>query len=63
MLDDLRGSTDSYGQILEVTVTALADELAATADLVKGKLASIPVALVRGLGELVTAAAGRAPPR
>jgi coenzyme F420-0:L-glutamate ligase/coenzyme F420-1:gamma-L-glutamate ligase len=48
VLDDLRGSTDSYGQILEVTVTALADELAAAADLVKGKLEGRPVAVIRG---------------
>jgi coenzyme F420-0:L-glutamate ligase/coenzyme F420-1:gamma-L-glutamate ligase len=48
VLDDLRGSTDSYGQILEVTVTALADELAAAGDLVKGKLEGRPVAVIRG---------------
>ena len=49
VLDDLRGSTDTFGQLLEVTVTALADELAAAGDLVKGKLAGRPVAIVRGL--------------
>ncbi|HWC34955.1 MAG TPA: coenzyme F420-0:L-glutamate ligase [Mycobacteriales bacterium] len=48
VLDDLRGNHDSFGQVLEVTVTALADELAAAADLVKGKLAGRPVAVVRG---------------
>jgi coenzyme F420-0:L-glutamate ligase/coenzyme F420-1:gamma-L-glutamate ligase len=48
VLDDLRGSTDAFGQVLEVTVTALADELAATGDLVKGKLDGRPVAVIRG---------------
>lgn len=48
VLDDLRGSQDSFGHVLEVTVTALADELAAAGDLVKGKLSGRPVAVVRG---------------
>ncbi len=48
VLEDLRGSTDSFGHLLEVTVTAHADELAAAADLVKGKLSGRPVAVVRG---------------
>lgn len=48
VLDDLRGSPDAFGQVLEVTVTALADELAATGDLVKGKLDGRPVAVIRG---------------
>ncbi|SFC11610.1 coenzyme F420-0:L-glutamate ligase [Streptomyces aidingensis] len=49
VLDDLRGGTDSYGNPLGVTMTALADELAAAADLVKGKTGGLPVAVVRGL--------------
>jgi coenzyme F420-0:L-glutamate ligase / coenzyme F420-1:gamma-L-glutamate ligase len=52
-LDDHRGRTDRHGNRLDVTVTAVADELAAAAELVKGKLADIPVAVVRGLGRLV----------
>lgn len=48
VLDDLRGTTDSFGHVLEVTVTALADELAAAGDLVKGKLSGRPVAVIRG---------------
>jgi coenzyme F420-0:L-glutamate ligase/coenzyme F420-1:gamma-L-glutamate ligase len=36
-----------------VTVTAVGDELAAAGELVKGKLAGVPVAVVRGLGHLV----------
>ena len=48
------GLTDDYGNPLQVTVMALADELAAAADLVKGKLGRRPVAVVRGLADLVT---------
>jgi coenzyme F420-0:L-glutamate ligase / coenzyme F420-1:gamma-L-glutamate ligase len=46
---DLRGSVDAFGNRLETTRTALVDELASAADLVKGKLAAVPVAVVRGL--------------
>lgn len=53
-LDDLRGRTDAHGNRLDATVTAVADEVAAAAELVKGKLAGVPVAVVRGLGHLVT---------
>ena len=53
VVDDLRGTTDASGRPLDVTITAVADELAAAADLVKGKAAGLPVAVVRGLGHLV----------
>ncbi len=53
VVDDLRGSTDTQGRVLEVTVPAIADELAGAADLVKGKAAGRPVAVVRGLGRFV----------
>ena len=43
------GSVDEYGNPLIVTEIAIADELAAAADLVKGKIGEIPVAVVRGL--------------
>ncbi|MGH3670382.1 MAG: coenzyme F420-0:L-glutamate ligase [Pseudonocardiaceae bacterium] len=43
------GSTDRHGNELLVTSVAIADEVAAAADLVKGKLAAVPVAVVRGL--------------
>ncbi|MEO6827320.1 MAG: coenzyme F420-0:L-glutamate ligase [Microbacteriaceae bacterium] len=52
--DDLRGTTDALGRTLEVTIAAVADEIAAAADLVKGKAAGMPVAVVRGLSRLVT---------
>ncbi|MFF2146876.1 coenzyme F420-0:L-glutamate ligase [Kitasatospora sp. NPDC058190] len=54
VLEDHRGRTDSHGNELVLTVTATADELAAAADLVKGKATGVPVAIVRGLGHLVT---------
>ena len=57
-LRDHRGQADSFGNVLEVTVSAVADEIAAAADLVKQKTTGVPVAIVRGLGELVTDAAG-----
>jgi coenzyme F420-0:L-glutamate ligase/coenzyme F420-1:gamma-L-glutamate ligase len=57
-LRDLRGATDTFGNLLEVTVAAIADEIGAAADLVKGKLSQLPVALVRGLAALVTDADG-----
>ena len=55
---DLRRAHDGHGNALEATVTAVADEVAGAADLVKGKLAGIPAAVVRGLGHLVGAADG-----
>ncbi|MFI7300525.1 coenzyme F420-0:L-glutamate ligase [Streptomyces sp. NPDC050121] len=53
VLDDLRGGTDAHGNPLSATVVATADELAAAGDLVKGKAAGLPVAVVRGLGHVV----------
>jgi coenzyme F420-0:L-glutamate ligase/coenzyme F420-1:gamma-L-glutamate ligase len=47
------GRTDGYGNPLQVTEMAVADELAAAADLVKAKLTGRPVAVVRGLSHLV----------
>ncbi|MFH7596997.1 coenzyme F420-0:L-glutamate ligase [Streptomyces racemochromogenes] len=53
VLDDLRGGTDARGNPLSATIVATADELAAAGDLVKGKAAGLPVAVVRGLGHVV----------
>jgi coenzyme F420-0:L-glutamate ligase / coenzyme F420-1:gamma-L-glutamate ligase len=55
---DHRGQPDTFGNTLEVTISAVADEIAAAADLVKGKTAQVPVAIVRGLAELVTGSDG-----
>ncbi len=57
-LRDHRGQPDTFGNVLEVTMAAVADEIAAAADLVKQKTTQIPVAVVRGLPELVTDTAG-----
>ncbi|SFN12037.1 coenzyme F420-0 gamma-glutamyl ligase [Pseudonocardia ammonioxydans] len=43
------GAVDAQGNDLLVTEIAVADELAAAADLVKGKLGALPVAVVRGM--------------
>jgi coenzyme F420-0:L-glutamate ligase/coenzyme F420-1:gamma-L-glutamate ligase len=48
-LEDWRGRPDGDGRILEVTEVAVADEVAAAADLVKGKASRIPAALLRGV--------------
>jgi coenzyme F420-0:L-glutamate ligase / coenzyme F420-1:gamma-L-glutamate ligase len=57
-LRDHRGQPDSFGNVLEVTMAAVADEIAAAADLVKQKTTGIPVAIVRGLSALVSDSAG-----
>jgi coenzyme F420-0:L-glutamate ligase/coenzyme F420-1:gamma-L-glutamate ligase len=49
VLHGYAGSVDRHGNELVVTEIAVADEIAAAADLVKGKLTAIPVAVVRGL--------------
>jgi len=54
VLDDHRGRTDSHGNTLEMTVTAVADEIASAVDLVCGKASGLPVAVVRGMSSYVT---------
>ena len=53
LIDDLRGTQDSQGRTLDVTIPAVGDEIAAAADLVKGKAGGLPVAVVRGLARLL----------
>lgn len=53
VFEDLRGQTDAEGRPLVVTMPCVADELAAAADLVKGKATRMPVAVVRGRADLV----------
>ncbi len=57
-LDDWRGRSDANGRELKATVIAVADELAAVADLARSKDLSQPVVLVRGASRHVTAADG-----
>jgi coenzyme F420-0:L-glutamate ligase/coenzyme F420-1:gamma-L-glutamate ligase len=47
-LDDLRGVPDADGRVMRSTVRAVGDELASAAELVLGKTAGRPVALIRG---------------
>jgi coenzyme F420-0:L-glutamate ligase/coenzyme F420-1:gamma-L-glutamate ligase len=47
-LDDLRGQPDADGRIMRSTIRAVADELASAAELVLGKTAGRPLAIVRG---------------
>ena len=46
---DLKGTTDMHGRTLEVTEVAIADEVAAAAELAMGKSTGIAAALVRGV--------------
>jgi len=46
---DLRGTSDALGRELMVTEVAVVDEIAAAAELVMGKAAGVPVAVVRGV--------------
>ncbi|GIU85328.1 MAG: F420-0--gamma-glutamyl ligase [Acidimicrobiales bacterium] len=46
---DLRGTQDAFGTTLRVTEVAVADEIAAAAELVMGKSDRVPAALVRGV--------------
>ena len=46
---DLRGTSDALGRELKVTEVAVADEIAAAAELVMGKARGVPVVVVRGL--------------
>jgi coenzyme F420-0:L-glutamate ligase/coenzyme F420-1:gamma-L-glutamate ligase len=47
---DYRGQRDPYGYLMSASVMAVADELAAAAELVMGKVDQRPVAVVRGYG-------------
>jgi coenzyme F420-0:L-glutamate ligase / coenzyme F420-1:gamma-L-glutamate ligase len=48
-VNDLRGTTDAQGRVLEVTEVCVADELAGAADLVMGKATGIAAAVIRGV--------------
>jgi coenzyme F420-0:L-glutamate ligase/coenzyme F420-1:gamma-L-glutamate ligase len=57
-LDDWRGRTDANGRELNATAIAVADEVAAAADLVRVKDSGVPAVIVRGLGRYVVAEDG-----
>jgi coenzyme F420-0:L-glutamate ligase/coenzyme F420-1:gamma-L-glutamate ligase len=63
VLDDLRGGTDADGKPLEVTARAVADEIAAAADLAKGKVSAVPAAVLRGLPDVLVPEPLEAHPR
>jgi coenzyme F420-0:L-glutamate ligase/coenzyme F420-1:gamma-L-glutamate ligase len=46
---DLRGTADAMGRDLVATEVCVADEVASAAELVMGKAAAVPVAVVRGV--------------
>ncbi|MGH3508191.1 MAG: coenzyme F420-0:L-glutamate ligase [Nocardioidaceae bacterium] len=52
-LESMQGRLDGYGNELHVTAPAVADEVAAAGDLVKGKLTGCPLAVVSGMGSRV----------
>ncbi len=56
---DYRGERDPYGYPMEASVLAVADELAAAAELVMGKTAGIPLAVVRGYPYAPTLGTGK----
>jgi len=53
-IDDWRGSTDRDGQTLGATMIAVADEVAAAADLARDKASGMPVVVLSGLGRHIT---------
>lgn len=53
-LDDWRGRPDAEGRELEATEIAVADQVAAAADLARTKSSRVPAAIVRGLDRFVT---------
>lgn len=58
-VQDYRGHPDDFGMPLHATVVALADELAAAAEMVMGKTRRIPAVLVRGMELDGTPGSGR----
>ena len=51
--DDWRGKTDREDNELTATLVAVADQIAAAADLSRHKAAGVPVAILRGLSRLI----------
>src|SRR5918911_179471 len=53
VLRDFEGVVDPTGYELRVTMLATADEIAGAAELVMGKLDRVPVAVVRGVPDIL----------
>ncbi len=58
-LIDYRGQPDDHGRVLQATVVAVADELAAAAELVMGKVSRVPAVVVRGWSTSARPGTGR----
>jgi coenzyme F420-0:L-glutamate ligase/coenzyme F420-1:gamma-L-glutamate ligase len=58
-LVDYRGQRDTYGTMLQATIIARADELAAAGGLVMGKLDRVPVAVLQGMAISERTGSGR----
>lgn len=58
-LSDYRGQEDDFGQVLQATVIAVADELAAAAELVMEKTQRVPVAIIQGFRSVGAPGSGR----
>jgi coenzyme F420-0:L-glutamate ligase/coenzyme F420-1:gamma-L-glutamate ligase len=56
---DYRGQIDSHGRTMTATVLAVADELAAAAEIVMGKIKRIPVAVIEGVSGCAGDGCGR----
>lgn len=56
---DYRGQPDDHGRVLQATVVAVADELAAAAELVMGKVSRVPAVVVRGWSTTAPPGTGR----
>ncbi|HUW78014.1 MAG TPA: coenzyme F420-0:L-glutamate ligase [Candidatus Nanopelagicaceae bacterium] len=54
VMDDSRGKQDAFGNELQASVAAVADEISAASELVRRKLSQVPAAIVRGLAHFVT---------
>jgi coenzyme F420-0:L-glutamate ligase/coenzyme F420-1:gamma-L-glutamate ligase len=58
VLDDWRGRPDAHGRELRVTEVAVADQLAAAADLARAKDSQQPIVVIRGAAHYVTSEDG-----
>ena len=58
-LQDYRGQKDEHGHTLAATVIATADELAAAAELLMGKMARRPAVVIRNFPPAIAASEGK----
>jgi len=58
-LKDYRGQTDAFGRTMQASLLAVVDELASAAELVMGKTARVPVAIIQGYVAATTEGSAR----